>query len=271
MVAIFAGFFGSIIGSFLNVVIYRVPMRKSVVAPPSSCPHCDHQITALENIPVISWLALRGRCSSCKARISVRYPLVELGTAALFAVVSLFFAPAIFSATTGTAAYAAIITLVAFLFFAGVSISLALIDLDTSTLPNRIVLPALATGVVLLGAASAVMANWEQLLRAGIGMVALFAFYYVLALVSGGMGFGDVKLAAVVGLYLAWLGWGPLLVGALAAFVLGGLYGLALIAIKRAGRRTAIPFGPWILAGAWIGVFAGVPLWTSYLHFAGLG
>jgi len=270
VVAVLSGLFGSLIGSFLNVVIYRVPLRKSIVAPPSACPHCDHRITAWENIPVISWLALRGKCSSCHAPISIRYPLVEAGTAIFFAVVALVFGPAIFAAETATGAASAALALVAFLVFAGVSVALAAIDLDTSTLPNRIVLPALVTGIVLLATSTALIGDWGQLARAGIGMGGLFVVYYLLAVLSGGMGFGDVKLAAVVGLHLAWLGWPQLAVGALAAFVLGGIFGMVLIALRRAGRRSAIPFGPWILAGAWVGVFAGAPLGAWYLSFTGL-
>lgn len=269
MVAILSGLFGTLIGSFLNVVVYRVPLKKSIVSPPSACPHCGHEITAMENIPLVSWIALRGRCSSCKAPISIRYPLVEFGTAVFFVVVALVFAPAIVGAPTASAMAAAIIALVAFLVLAAVSVALALIDLDTRLLPNRIVLPTLVAGVALLGTASLLNGDYGQLGRAAIGMGGLFIVYYLLAL-FGGMGFGDVKLAAVVGLYLAWLGWGQLAVGALAAFLLGGIFGIVLILARRAGRKTAIPFGPWILAGAWIGVFAGQPVWNAYLHISGL-
>jgi leader peptidase (prepilin peptidase)/N-methyltransferase len=270
VLAIFSGIFGTLIGSFLNVVIYRVPLRKSIVSPPSACPNCGHEISARENIPVISWLFLRGKCSSCKAPISARYPLVEAGTAAFFVVVAIAFAPAIVTAITMTDMVSAIIALVAFLVFAAISVALALIDLDTKTLPNRIVLPALVTGILLLTASSLLVGDTAQLGRAAIGMVALFLLYYLLAVFTGGMGFGDVKLAAVVGLYLAWLGWGQLAVGALAAFVLGGVFGIVLILARKAKRKTAIPFGPWILAGAWIGVFAGQPIWNAYLHISGL-
>ncbi|CAN5561599.1 A24 family peptidase [soil metagenome] len=270
MVAIFSGMFGLALGSFLNVVTYRTPLRKSLVAPPSACPHCGHQITARENIPVLSWLFLRGKCSSCAAPISIRYPLVEAGTAAFFVIIALLMSPAIFAASTSTDAAAAVLALVAFLVFASVSVSLALIDIDTKTLPDRIVFPALVAGAVLLGTSSILIGDIESLVRAGIGMVALFGLYFVLAFFSGGMGFGDVKLAAVVGLYLAWLGWGSFAVGALAAFLLGGLFGIALLVLRRAGRRTALPFGPWMLAGAWIGVFWGEALWAGYLRLSGL-
>lgn len=270
MVAVFSGMFGLALGSFLNVVIYRTPLRKSLVAPPSACPHCGHRITALENIPVLSWLFLRGKCSSCASPISVRYPLVEAGTAAFFVVVTLIMSPAIFAATNATDAVAGVLALVAFLVLASVSVALALIDIDTKTLPDRIVVPALIAGAVLLGTSSILNGNVEALVRGGIGMVALFALYFVLAFFSGGMGFGDVKLAAVLGLNLAWLGWGAFAVGALAAFLLGGVFGIVLLVLRRAGRRTALPFGPWMLAGAWIGIFWGQAIWSGYLRLTGL-
>ncbi|NEM91203.1 prepilin peptidase [Galbitalea soli] len=263
--------FGILIGSFLNVVVYRVPIGMSLVAPASACPNCHSGIKGYDNIPVVSWLLLGGRCRQCKAPISVRYPLVEAGTAVFFGVVAAFFAPSISSAHTVAGAVSAALALVAFLYLTAISVALALIDLETHRLPNAIVLPAYAVGAVLLGAAALVGGHWDALLRGGAGVVALAALYFVLALVSrGGMGLGDVKLAGVLGLYLGWSGWGSLLVGAFAAFILGGVFGMALIVSRRAGRRSGIPFGPWMLAGAWIGIFAGDQLWTGYLSALGL-
>lgn len=270
VIAVLSGVFGLALGSFLNVVVYRTPRGKSLIAPPSACPHCGHQIAPFENIPVLSWLVLRGKCSSCAAPISIRYPLVELGTAAFFVVVTLVMAPAIFTAPTAMDATAAALQLVAFLILASVSVSLALIDIDTKTLPNAIVIPTLSSLAVLLGASSLLSGDVGALVRGAIGMVGLSAVYFALAIATGGMGFGDVKLAAVLGLALAWLGWGPFAVGALAAFVTGGLFGIALLIARRAGRRSAIPFGPWMLAGAWIGVFWGEALWSGYLRFTGI-
>lgn len=270
VVAILSGVFGLALGSFLNVVVYRTPRGKSLVAPPSACPHCGHQITALENIPVLSWLFLRGKCSSCSAPISIRYPLVELGTALFFVAVTLVMAPALFAAGSTQDAVATLLALVAFLVLASASVSLALIDIDTKTLPNAIVLPTLVTMAVLLGVSSTLSGDLDALVRGVVGMLALTGLYLVLALVSGGMGFGDVKLAAVLGLALAWIGWGALAVGGLAAFLLGGIYAIALLIARRAGRRTAIPFGPWMLAGAWIGVFWGEALGHQYLTLSGL-
>ena len=270
-VSIAIGVFGSLIGSFLNVVVYRVPAGRSIVNPPSACGACGVCIRWYDNVPVISWLLLRGTCRDCSAPISVRYPLVELGTALFFVVVGFAFLPAVVSSTSAPALAGAALTLVAFLYLAAISVALALIDLDVQRLPNTIVLPAYIVGAVLLSAAALLSGAPERLATAAVGAGALFALYLVLALVRrGGMGFGDVKLAGVLGLFLGFLGWGPLAVGAFAAFVLGGLFGIALILLRRAGRATAIPFGPWMLAGAWIGILAGQPITAWYLSTVGL-
>ncbi len=266
IVVVLLGVFGALIGSFLNVVVYRVPLKRSVVSPPSACATCGARIRAYDNIPIVSWLVLRGRCRDCGSRISVRYPLVELGGAAFFVAVALLLVPRISAAATAPALVAAILALIAFLYLAAISLALALIDLDVHRLPNVIVLPAYIVGVVLLGAASVLSGDDGALLSALIGCVALGLVYLGLSLVvPGGMGFGDVKLAGVLGLFLGWLGWSPLVVGAFLAFVLGGVFGLILIAIRRGGRKTAIPFGPWMLVGAWIGIFAGAPIARGYL------
>ncbi|KQQ94001.1 peptidase A24 [Leifsonia sp. Leaf325] len=265
------GVFGALIGSFLNVVVYRVPRKLSVVSPPSACPNCGMQIKAYDNVPVISWLFLRGRCRGCSTRISVRYPLVELGTAALFVLVAVVFAPAVIAATTAPDLIAALLVLVAYLYLAAVSIALALIDLDTHTLPNRIILPSYIVPAVLLSAAAVVTGDWTRLGTAGFGLLILGGLYLVLHLVSPrGMGGGDVKLAGVLGIYLGWMGWGALIVGGLSAFLLGGLFGIILLLAKRAGRTSGIPFGPWMLLGAWIGILAGSALWAAYLSLFGL-
>ncbi len=139
MAAVALGVFGSMIGSFLNVVVYRVPAGRSVVSPPSACGSCGNQLRAVDNVPVLSWLALRGRCRTCGSVISVRYPLVELGTALLFTGVSFRFVPGVFDgAVVGTLPLiSGVLVLAAFLYFAAISIALALIDLDTQTLPTR--------------------------------------------------------------------------------------------------------------------------------------
>ncbi len=252
---------GLAVGSFLNVVVWRVPRGDSVVSPPSACPKCGRAIRVRDNVPVLSWLLLRGRCRDCAEPISARYPLVEAATAVIFALIALRFT----TEGSNTAA------LPAFLYLGAISIALALIDLDTHRLPNAIVVPAYPVGFALIGAASAAAGDWSALLRALLGAAALFAFYFVLAVaVPRGMGFGDVKLAGVLGMYLGWLGWGSLIVGGFAAFVLGGLFAMALLLMRRVGRGSGIPFGPWMLAGAGIGIFFGEPLAEGYLALIGL-
>ncbi len=268
----FVGVFGGLIGSFLNVVIYRVPLGKSIVSPPSACGTCGHQIRWYDNIPLISWLVLRGRCRDCGARISVRYPLVEVGGAVFFVIVAFKFVPAILSSGDGRALTATILTLVAFLYFAAISLALALIDLDVHKLPNAIVLPSYAVGAVLLGGSALLAGNYSALATAGIGAAALALLYFLLFFfIPGGMGFGDVKLAGVIGLFVGFLGWGPLVVGAFSAFVLGGIFSIILLVSRRAKRKTKVPFGPWMLGGAWVGILFGAVLASLYLTAFGLG
>jgi leader peptidase (prepilin peptidase)/N-methyltransferase len=246
---------GLLIGSFLNVVIWRVPRAESVVSPPSACPACGHPIRARDNVPVLSWLLLRGRCRDCAAPISPRYPVVEAATAALFALVLLRFGWTW--------------SLPAYLFLAAVAIALALIDLDFHRLPSSIVLPAypVLAGLLLLATWNpGGPSDWGLLIPALIGCAALFGFYFALAVIRpGGMGMGDVRLAGLLGLALGWLGWGPLVFGAFAAFVLGGVYSLALLATRRASRKSGIPFGPWMLLGAAVGIGCGEVAWDAYL------
>ncbi|SDK29173.1 leader peptidase (prepilin peptidase) / N-methyltransferase [Cryobacterium psychrotolerans] len=268
-----AGVFGSLIGSFLNVVIFRLPAGRSIVAPPSACGSCGARIRPWDNVPVVSWLLLRGRCRDCAAGISVRYPLVELGTALFFGVVAWWLLSGVVStsSSTGSATAGVAATLVAFLYLAAVSVALAMIDLDTHTLPNRIVLPAYPVAAVLLTGGALLAGTPERLLTALAGGAALFGLYLLLALIyPGGMGLGDVKLAGLLGLYLGWLGWAPLAVGAFSAFLLGGVFSLVLVITRRANRKSGIPFGPWMLAGAWLGIFGGETIATWYLSLFGL-
>jgi len=261
LLIVFAVLLGLAVGSFLNVVVWRVPRGEKITSPPSACPKCEHTIRAYDNIPVLSWLLLRGRCRDCSEPISARYPLVEAATAAAFGIIA-----AVVGAETSL-----IWALPAFLYLAAISIALVLIDLDTQTLPNKIVLPSIVVGIVLLVVASAGTNNWGALLGALAGGAALFAFYFIVTVISPrGMGMGDVKLSAVLGLYLGWLGWGVLAVGAFAAFLLGGVFAIALMLIGRARRRTAIPFGPWMIAGAWLGIAFGSQIWNGYMVATGL-
>lgn len=262
---------GLVIGSFLNVVIYRVPAGMSISTPSSACPNCHQPIRSIDNIPIVSWLVLRAKCRGCGTSISSRYPLVEAGTAIFFTVVAVVALSGSLGTANARTVVSGALVLIAFLYFAAITVVLGLIDIDTHTLPNRIVLPAYLVAVVLLVAASVVGGHYEALLRAGIGMVGLWLAYAAMAFAyPGGMGFGDVKLAGVVGILLGWSGWGALAVGALAAFILGGLYAMALIVLRRANRKSGIPFGPWMLAGAWLGIGVGNTVFPAYLSFFGL-
>ena len=248
---------GLLIGSFLNVVIWRVPRGESVVSPPSACPACGNPVRPRDNVPVVSWLLLKKRCRDCGGPISGRYPAVEAGTAATFAVVAGYFG--------------LVVELPAFLYLAAIAIALALIDLDVHRLPNAIVLPSYVVGGVLLAVPSLVDGDYSQLLRAVIGLAALYAFYFGLVLVyPAGMGFGDVKLAGVLGMYLAWLGWAELVVGAFLGFLLGGVLGGLLLVTRKAGRKSKIPFGPFMLLGAFGGIFFGDAVADWYLATMGL-
>jgi len=272
---ILLGVLGAAIGSFLNVVVYRVPQGLSIVHPPSACPACGHAIRARDNVPVLSWLVLRGKCRDCRAPISARYPLVESGTAVFFVLVGWWELAGLIEnpvsmISTATAVSVAL-SLAAFLYLAALSIALALIDLDVHRLPNKIVLPAYVVGAVLLGSAALITGDYDRLIGAGIGLAALWLAYFLMAILyPGGMGFGDVKLAGVLGLFLGWLGWGPLIVGSFAAFLLGGVFAVGLLVTRQVTRKGGIPFGPWMLLGAWVGIFAGDTLWSSYLALFGL-
>jgi leader peptidase (prepilin peptidase)/N-methyltransferase len=269
IIIVLAGVLGLVIGSFLNVVIYRVPRKQSIVSPPSACPSCGTPIKSRDNIPVLSWLLLRAKCRECGEPISARYPIVELVTGLLFAAAAFRF-PLPYGAPVNIL-IATILILLAVLYFAAISVALAGIDLDTHTLPNVIVLPSYIVIGGLLLAASVIYGDYSQLLPAAVGGAALFVLYFVMALVyPGGMGFGDVKLAGVIGLMLGFLDWGSLIVGAFAAFLLGGLFGIALVLTRKAGRKSGIPFGPWMLAGAWVGIFFGGQIWAGYLNLVGL-
>jgi leader peptidase (prepilin peptidase)/N-methyltransferase len=272
-ILVFAGALGLVIGSFLNVVVYRVPTGIPLTRE-SRCPQCDAPVRAWQNVPVLSWLILRGRCANCKAPISARYPLVEIVTGAAFVVVVWFFlssdGPG--SASGPSLAGALPVIIVTYLYFAAIAIALTLIDLDTHRLPNAIVLPSYVVAAVLLTLACLLGVEWEALLRAAVGGAALYAFYFVLRVIRpAGMGGGDVKLAGLVGIHLAWIGWGTLIVGAFAAFLLGGVFGIALLVARRAGRKTAIPFGPWMLVGAWVGIFAGESIARWYIGLFTVG
>lgn len=248
---------GLLVGSFLNVVIWRVPRGESVVRPPSACPSCGTQIRPRDNVPVLSWLLLRGRCRSCGTPISVRYPLVEASTALAFGLVAARFG------------YDPVLP--AFLYLAAVGIALALIDLDTRRLPDPLTLPSYVVAAVLLTGATLLGSSSGSLPRAFLGGLVAYVLYFGLRFAyPAGMGAGDVKLSGVLGLYLGWLGWGSLAVGLFLGFLLGGVFGLALLVTGRGGRKTKVPYGPFMLLGAGLAVFVGQPLAELYLRTAGI-
>ena len=247
---------GLAIGSFLNVVIWRVPRGESVVSPPSHCPSCDAEIRTRDNIPVLSWLLLRGRCRDCGAPISARYPGVEALTGVLFLLMALVLGMSW--------------ELPAYLYLTAVGVALAFIDLDTKRLPNALTLPSYLAMAGLLLLPAILDDRWGDYGRAMLGAGVLFGFYLLLALVyPAGMGMGDVKLAGVLGMALAWFSWGTLVVGGFLGFLLGAVVGIALMAIGRAGRRSALPFGPFMLAGTLLGILAGPAIADWYVGILG--
>jgi len=250
--ALLAAVLGLAIGSFLNVVVWRVPRGESVVSPPSACPRCQNPIRNRDNVPVVGWLLLRGRCRDCSEPISPRYPLVEAGTAVLFAVVALRF---------GIDA-----ALPAYLYLVAVGIALALIDVDLYRLPDALTLPSYPVALGLLGLALLGDHQPSQLLRSAIGGAIAFAFYFAVWFAyPQGMGFGDVKLAGVLGIYLGWLSYGVLFAGLFLGFLVGGVFSIGLVLLKDGGRKTKVPFGPFMLLGALLGILVGQPLVDGYL------
>ena len=259
--AVIAGILGLAVGSFVNVVIYRVPAGESVVSPPSRCPSCSAPIRNRHNVPVFGWLLLRGKCYDCQAPISKRYPLVEATTGVLFAAV-----------TWRLLAINMPWALAAYLYLAAAGVALAMIDIDVKRLPNKIVLPSYAVVAVLLTVAALGGQDWWPLGRAAIGAAAMFAFYFALVLAyPAGMGFGDVKLAGLLGALMGYLSWSALIIATFGAFLLGALVGIALIVTNKGGRKTAIPFGPFMIAAALITVFAGDWLADWYLRLFSSG
>ena len=251
------GVLGLLVGSFLNVVIYRVPEGLSLIAPGSACPACGHAVRPWDNVPVLSWLVLRGRCRDCRAPIAVRYPLVELSTGVLFVLVGWRF---------GASAYTA-----GMLVVAAAAVALFMIDLDHQRLPFPI------TGAAALGLVAGLVVDAVTRDAGPVPVALLWALVWLAVyggiwlLTSGrGMGLGDVALAPVLGLALGWLGAGAGAVGLAAGFLIGAVVGLGLLASGRAHRRARVPHGPFLLTGAAIGMFAGSPVWEGYLRLVGL-
>lgn len=248
---------GLLIGSFLNVVIHRVPLGESVVHPRSRCPGCGTELAARDNVPVLSWLVLRGRCRTCGEPISARYPLVELLTAALFVAVTVWLG----------ASWA----LPAYLYLAAIGVALSAIDLDTKRLPNAIVLPSYVVALVLLLLPAVIDGQWDAYLRAVLSGAALFAFYFLLAFIyPAGMGFGDVKLSGVLGIYLGWVSWALVALGTFTGFLLGAVVGIVVMLRGKGGRKTKVPFGPFMVVGTFLALFFGQSVVDWYAATLGL-
>lgn len=257
--AVGAGLAGLVLGSFANVVTHRVPRRESVVRPASRCPSCSAAIPPRDNVPVLSWLLLGGRCRRCRAPISLRYPLLELATAALFVLAVLRLPPDDLAGHTRW-------DLLAYLPLLWVLVPLSAIDLEHKLLPNRIVVPSIVAVAALLAVAGVLGPGIGAWVRALAGGAASFGFFLVLALISPrGMGMGDVKLAAVLGLGLGYLSWERVFVGFFVAFAAAAVVGIALMIAGRAGRKTQMPFGPWLALGTAVSVLAGGPIVEAWL------
>ena len=244
---------GLVVGSFLNVVIYRVPRHQSVVSPRSSCPYCATPILERDNIPILSWLVLRGRCRHCHGRISFRYPLVEAVGAGLFA---------------GAALRVGFHwDLPAFLVLLAGLLALAWIDYEHLVLPTIIIYPTFAAVAGLLVIATMVDHQWHRLLIAVLCSAGWFlAFFVINALNPRWLGFGDVRLAPVLGLGLGWLGVRYVLLGFFSANLIGAIIGIALIATKKIERSQPIPYGVFLALGTVLALFAGSILLAPFQH-----
>jgi leader peptidase (prepilin peptidase) / N-methyltransferase len=273
--------FGLLVGSFLNVVVHRLPLmmrrewreqcaeemtepapalpegRFNLVAPRSRCPGCGRTIRAIENIPVVSWLALRGKCAGCGTTISPRYPAVELLTALLFAATA-WLLPWPWQALAGIG-------------LTGALIALSFIDIDEQLLPDSITLPLLWAGLVfnMTAGEHAFVALPDAVSGAVAGYLSLWLIYHGFRLLTGreGMGYGDFKLLAALG---AWLGWQMLPLIVLLSALVGAVIGIAMIVLLGRDRQVPIPFGPYLAAAGWIALAWGPQLAGTWLHFAGL-
>jgi leader peptidase (prepilin peptidase) / N-methyltransferase len=273
--------FGLLVGSFLNVVVHRLPLmmrrdwraqcaeemaqtapalpegRFDLVAPRSRCPACRRPIRALENVPLISWVALKGRCAGCSARISPRYPAVELLTGLLFAATA-WLLPWPAQALAGIG-------------LTGALIALSFIDIDEQLLPDSITLPLLWAGLLfnLLAGDQAFVSIEEAVIGAVAGYLSLWTVYQGFKLVTGreGMGYGDFKLLAALG---AWLGWQMLPLVILLSALVGAIIGIAMILLLGRDRQVPIPFGPYLAAAGWIALVWGPALTGAWLNYAGM-
>lgn len=271
--AVIAGVFGLLIGSFLNVVIHRIPKmmqresdnyvanesgkplphedRYNLVVPRSACPKCGHQITALENIPVISYAVIGGKCTACKTPISIRYPIIELLTGLLSAFLIWHFGSGWLGLST--------------LVFTYLLIAMTFIDADTQLLPDDLTLPLLWLGL-LINLNGTFVPLTEAVIGAAAGYLSLWSIYWLFKLLTGkeGMGYGDFKLLAALG---AWMGWKMLPIIILLSSLVGAIVGIALIILAKRGRDIPIPFGPYLAAAGLLTLLYGKPLAQAYLGF----
>lgn len=236
---------GLLIGSFLTVVVDRVPNGGSVVAPPSRCGSCGLRLGPLDLVPVLSWVALRGRCRQCRASIGIEPIVVELTTAALFVLMAIRF--------DDTRA-----AIPAYCILMAVLVAQTWIDLRTKRLPREITYTGIVLGAIALAVAAVVIDEPERIWMMALGaVIALATMWLIYAVSRGGMGDGDVRLAPLLGMYLGWLNPGIVLPGLFFGFIAGALVGVAMMAVDRAGRRTAVPFGPFLAVGAVVAIFVG--------------
>jgi leader peptidase (prepilin peptidase)/N-methyltransferase len=271
---VLAAVFGLLIGSFLNVVIHRLPImmqresdnyvahesgkplphteRYNLVVPRSACTQCKHQIGALENVPILSYLALRGKCAACKTPISIRYPMVEALTGALSALLIWHFGSGWVGLST--------------LVFVYLLIAMTFIDADTQLLPDDLTLPLLWIGL-LLNLSGLFVPLHDAVIGAAAGYLSLWAIYWAFKLLTGkeGMGFGDFKLLAALG---AWLGWKMLPIIILFSSLVGAVVGIILIVFARRGRDKPIPFGPYLAAAGLLALLYGQTILETYFGFA---
>lgn len=243
---------GLAVGSFLNVVVHRVPRKLSVIHPRSSCVYCATPIEPLDNVPVLSWLLLRGRCRHCRHPISPRYPAIEALTASLFLVLALRFG--------------ASPDLPAMWLLAATLVAISAIDLELYIVPKRVVYMALLGSGLLLSLAAATDGSWRRLWEAAAGSAIAFLALFLIHLVSPrGMGFGDVRLAGLLGVFLGWMGLEEVAVGLFLSFLLGAVFGIALIVFAGRGRRSKLPFAPFLSTGCLGGVIWGTQLARLWL------
>ena len=239
------------VGSFLTVVIHRVPRQEAILSRGSRCQTCAVPLKVRHQIPLASWVALRGRCHECRSPIGLRYPLVEVGTALLFAAITLRF---------GVSPQ-----LPAYLYLAALGLTLAMIDFDVRRLPDTIILPSYIVSVLLLLPAGAAGASDTVAVRALAGMVSLLVLFFALCLAyPNGLGFGDVKFAGLIGLYLGWLSWNALFLAAIGSFLIAAVGGLTAVATKHYTRNLAVPIGPCLTGSAVLALFVAAPISTWY-------